>query len=153
MKCAHDYRLPSELKQADELLERYGRWAQDRYRKQRCASLEGKYVPPPQLTRDRDDTPMDSFMPDFDAMKVQTTLQVVPMQYRRVLQAIYIPQREHPMAARRRYRIKAELWERSLIEGLRKFWSLYFSRHLRHLTKPATIAPILRDTESCAPVA
>ena len=144
--------VPVELRQAEELLEKYGRWAQDRYRKQRCASAEGKYQPPPS-TRNRDDEPMIPFIPDWSAMQVQRALQVVPMQFRRVLFAIYIPQKEHPMAARRRLKLRPDSWERSQIEGLRQFWSIYSCRYLRRLTKTGTIAPLLRDTESCAPVA
>ena len=145
--------IPADLRQADELIERYGRWAQDRFKKQRCASAEGKYVPPPPKVRDKDDKPMEPLMPEWSAMNVQRALQVVPKQFRMVLFAIYVPQKEHPMAARRRMRITAEQWERSWIEGLRKFWAIYYSRHLRPLTKGAITAPILRDTKSCAPVA
>lgn len=140
--------LPQELQQAEELLEKYGRWAQDRYRKQRCASAEGKYQPPPQGRRD--DEPLTPFIPDWSARQVQLALQAVPMQFRRVLFAIYIPQQEHPMAARRRLRLKRDVWDGSRIEGLRSFWSIY---RLRYLTKDATIANILSDTESCALVA
>ena len=119
--------MPTELREADEVLQRYGRWAQDRYQKRRCASAEGKYVPPP----NRDEELMVGFMPDFDAMKVQHSLVVVPMQYRRVLQAYYIPQRLPHHAVRRKLQIKPTTWELSRIEGLRRFWSIY----LRALTK------------------
>lgn len=140
--------VPQDLQQAEELLERYGRWAQDRYKKQRCASAEGKYRPPPQARSD--DEPLVPFMPDWSARHVQLAMQAVPMQFRRVLFAIYVPQQEHPMAARRRLRLKRDVWDGSRIQGLRHFWSIY---RLRYLTKDATIAPILRDTESCALVA
>lgn len=140
--------VPPELQQAEVLLEKYGRWAQDRYKKQRCASAEGRYRSPP--TRQADDGPMEPFIPDWNARQVQLALQVVPMQFRRVLIAIYIPQKEHPMAARRRLRLKRDVWDGSRIEGLRYFWNVY---RLRYLTKGATIAQILRDTESCALVA
>lgn len=115
---------PPELREADALLTRYGLWAQDRYKKRRCASAEGLYKAPPTPG----EPPMPELMPDFDAMKVQRALQVVPRQYGRVLEAIYIPQKEHPMAARRRYRLRPELWERSRVEGLRIFWGHYLRR-------------------------
>lgn len=140
--------VPRELQQAEELLEKYGRWAQDRWQKQRCASAEGKYKAP--MVRRADEEPMEPFIPDWSARQVQLALQVVPMQFRRVLYAIYIPQKEHPMVARRRMRLKRDVWDGSRIEGLRQFWAIY---RLRYLTKGATIAPILRDTESCALVA
>lgn len=113
--------LPADLREADEVLQRYGRWAQDRFVKRRCASAEGRYVPPPS----RDDEMMLPGMPDFDALKVQHALVVVPMQYRRVLQAYYIPKREPHHAVRRRLAIKPGLWEQSRVEGLRRFWSIY----------------------------
>lgn len=146
MKRDLNLNVPQELQHAEELLEKYGRWAQDRYKKQRCASAEGAYRPPV----NRGDEQLEPFMPDWNAMQVQRALQVVPMQYRRVLLAIYVPQKEHPMAARRRLRLQGRVWDHSWIEGLRQFWSIY---RLRYLTGCAKIAPILRDTESCALVA
>lgn len=118
--------MPADLREAEQMLERYGKWAQDRYQKRRCASAEGKYVPPPT----RDDELMTPFMADFDALKVQHALQVVPMQYRRVLQAYYIPKREPHHAVRRRLDIKPKLWEQSRVEGLRQFWRIYSLRYL-----------------------
>lgn len=123
-----DLSVPVDLRHADELLEKYGRWAQDRYRKQRCASAEGEYRPPHTRTVDCDE-PLVPFIPDWNAMRVQRSLQVVPMQYRRVLHAYYIPQKEHPMAARRRLRLTASAWERSRLEGLRQFWNIYRLRY------------------------
>lgn len=133
--------IPAELRPADELLTRYGLWAQDRYQKRRCASAEGRYQPPP--LRDQDDEPVRPSMPDWLALQVQHALVVVPMQYRRVLQAHYIPQREHPMAARRRHRITASTWDASRIEGLRHFLTVY---RLRYESARATVPPLLRYT-------
>ena len=119
--------IPVELREADELLYRYGQWAQDRYKKQHCASIEHKYKPPP-LPGDEAPTPL---MADFRAMDVQHALVVVPMQYRRVLQAYYIPQRMPEVAIRRQHRIKASTWEASHMIGLRSFWSIYSVRYLK----------------------
>ncbi|MDH2234670.1 hypothetical protein N5K37_32690 [Delftia tsuruhatensis] len=151
MKRDLNLTVPVELRQAEELLERYGRWAQDRYKKQRCASAEGKYVPPPLPMKDREE-PMEPFMPDWSAMQVQRALQVVPMQFRRILLALYIPQKEHPNAARRRMNATNQQWHQGRINGLRSFWSSYSRRDLRGLTDGAIIATTYRDTESCAPV-
>lgn len=141
-RAAKPATLPLDLRDADELLTRYGLWAQDRYRKQRCASAEGEYRPP--HTRGVDcEEPLAPFIPDWNAMKVQHALVVVPMQYRRVLQAHYIPQKEHPMAARRRHRITAATWEASRIEGLRHFWRVY---RLRYELARDTVPPLLRYT-------
>lgn len=118
--------VPEDLREADALMERYGRWAQDRYRKQRCASAEGGYAPP----TNREDEPMQPLMAGWNALQVQHALVVVPMQYRRVLQAFYIPQRVPHHAVRRRLKIRADTWDASRIEGLRRFWSVYRLRYL-----------------------
>lgn len=121
MKRDLEISISPELRQADELLERYGKWAQDRYQKRRCGSAEGRYIAPPTPG----EVPMVPFMSDFNAMKVQQALQVVPMQYRRVLQAFCIPQAKPHHAVRRELRIGVTLWERSRLEGLRQFWNIY----------------------------
>ena len=131
MKRDLNLNVPQELRLADELLEKYGRWAQ-RYHKQRCASAEGKYRPPPVASRD--DEPMILFIADWNARQVQLTLQVVPMQFRRVLFAIYIPQKEHPNSARRRLRVSNRDWNEVRVHGLRAFWSIYSARYLQNLT-------------------
>lgn len=151
MKRDIDFKVPPELEQAEELLEKYGRWAQDRYKKQRCASAEGRYQPPP--SRREDAESMEPFIPDWNARQVQLALQAVPMQFRRVLYAIYVPQKEHPNSARRRLGVSNSGWNEGRLHGLRAFWSIYSARYLRPLTKDAKIATNYRDTESCALVA
>jgi len=121
----HTPQVPEDLREADALLERYGRWAQDRYQKRRCASAEGGYNAPPS----RDDEPLQPSMPGWQALQVQHAVAVVPMQYRRVLQAFYIPQRVPHHAVRRRLRIRADTWEASRIEGVRQFWRIYRLRY------------------------
>jgi hypothetical protein len=70
-------------------------------------------------------------MADFRALDVQHALVVVPMQYRRVLQAFYIPQRLPTNAIRRKHNIPSKTWEASHLIGLRSFWSIYSIRYLR----------------------
>jgi hypothetical protein len=70
-------------------------------------------------------------MADFRAMDVQHALVVVPMQYRRVLQALYIPQRLPPNALRRKHGIPSKTWESSHLIGLRMFWNIYSLRYLK----------------------
>ncbi len=129
MKRDDTLTIPPELRDADELLYRYGRWAQDRYKKQHCASIEHKYQTP---SWDGDDVP-EILLPDFRALDVQHALVVVPMQYRRVLQAFYIPQRLPPQAIRRKNGIPAKTWEVSHQMGLRMFWSIYSLRYVKKL--------------------
>ena len=132
--------VPAELKQAEALLERYGAWAQDRYKKQRCASAEGNYKPPHSAAVDCDG-PMLPFIADWSAMQVQHALQAVPMQWRRVLLAYYIPQRLPHFAARRIARATPKAWDDGRIAGLRSFWQIY---SLRYLTNASIIAPTPR---------
>ncbi|WP_370682250.1 hypothetical protein [Comamonas sp. GB3 AK4-5] len=120
---------PVDLRQAEGLLEKYGHWAQDRYKKQRCASAEGGYVPPPLPMAERD-LPMEPFIPDWSAVGVQRALNQVPLQYRRVLQAYYIPQRLPHHAIRRQHKISPRIWEESRILGIRMFWNVYRLHHL-----------------------
>ena len=143
-----DLTVPAELRPAAELLERYGRWAQDRHKKQRCGSAERRYQPPPNEARE--DELLAPLIPDWSARQVQLALQDVPMQFRRVLFALYVPQKENQNAARRRMGVTSRDWCNGHIHGLRSFWSIYSSRHLRNLTRNVIIAAINRDTESCA---
>ena len=119
--------IPVELRDADELLYKYGQWAQDRYKKQHCASIEHKYKPPINL----DDEPLIPFIADHRALEIQHTLVVVPMQYRRVLQAFYIPQRLPTNTIRRMHNIPTRTWESSHLIGLRMFWGIYTARYLK----------------------
>ena len=114
-------RIPNELQEADQLLTKYGRWAMDRFRKQHCASAEHKYRPP---TLPGDEQP-ETLMADFKAIDVQRALILVPVQYRRVLQAQYIPQRLPPQAQRRMLRLTAKTWDGSWLAGLRMFDNNY----------------------------
>lgn len=113
--------IPQDLKQADELLDKFGRWAQDRYRKQRCASAEGLYKIPDIY---RDYVP-ESLIADHIAMDMHRALLLVPLRYRRILFAHYIPQRLPPDAQRRAMRIPQKLWDADLIAGIRMFWNCY----------------------------
>ena len=115
---------PPDLREAEELLIRYGLWAQDRYKKRRCASAEGQYRAPPTPGEE----PMPELMADFAAMDVQRALQVVPRQYSRVLAAVYIPKAESELSARLRMGIKRRLWHDSRVQGLRLFWGHYLRR-------------------------
>lgn len=127
MKRDFEMTVPVELREAEEVLRKYGAWAQDRWHKQRCASAEGNYKHPPTRSVDCDE-PMEPFIPDWSAMQVQQCLQVVPYQFRRVLFAFYIPQREHPSGARRKMGLTNRDWHQGRIMGLRKFWMIYCAR-------------------------
>jgi hypothetical protein len=120
--------IPQDLSDADALLDKFGRWAQDRYRKQRCASAEGLYKSPDHWEGEE---PMPAFMADFRAMHVHRALLQVPLRYRRILFAHYIPQRLPPDAQRRRMGIPMRMWDMDHVAGVRMFWNqwqLHFAK-------------------------
>ena len=112
-------RIPADLQQADRLLAQYGRWAMDRFRRHHCGSMEHRYVPPRDAEVRRE--PLEPLMPDFSAIEVQRALNQVPLQYRRVLQAEYIPQKLPPAAVRRMLKLTRTTWDGSHLAGLRMF--------------------------------
>lgn len=116
-------RIPQELQEADILLAKYGRWAMDRWKQQHCASIEHRYVPPRDVEARRE--PREELIADFSAMDVQRTLQLVPIQYRRVLQAEYIPQRLPRGYFMRHLKLTKSTWDGTLIAGLRMFYNNY----------------------------
>ncbi len=114
--------LPQELKEAEELLQRYGRWAMDRFKPQRCASAEGHYKAPPS---DEDREPREVIMPAADVVLVNRALQSVPEEYRRVLMWLYVPSREPVQAKMRKTGTPPRLMQERHLAGVRMFWNLY----------------------------
>ena len=114
--------IPAELRGADDLLTRYGRWAMHRHKKQRCASAEGMYRIPP---NDDDRQPREVLLANFDAMTVQRALARVPDRERIVLAVLYVPQRLPPQAQLRILRIPPKLARERHLHGLRMFSNLH----------------------------
>ena len=114
--------IPAALSDADEALMRYGRWAKDRFKPQRCASAEGAYRSP---ANDDDRQPREIVMSAPEAMAVHRALLRVPDRERIVLQVLYVPQRLPPEAQLRILRIPPRLSQQRHIEGLRMFANLW----------------------------
>lgn len=114
--------LPPELQEADEILARYGRWAMDRFRKQRCASAEGHYSIPP---NDDDREPKEIQLQAADVVIVNRALLAVPDRERIVLHVLYIPKRLPPQAQLRTLRIPPRLAAARHMQGVRYFWNVY----------------------------
>lgn len=114
--------IPRELFEADEVLTRYGRSVMDRFRKQHCASAEGKYSIPP---NDDDRAPREVLLSEGDTRLVQRALLGVPDLERTVLQILYVPQRQPAEAQLRLKRISPETSCQRHIAGLRVFASRY----------------------------
>jgi hypothetical protein len=115
-------RVPTELEAADHLMNRYGRWAMDRWKARHCGSAEGRYRSPQHWEAQE---PKEVLIEDFKAVEVQRVLQQVPMIYRRVMQAEYIPGKVSLAAQKRIMRLSQTTWDGSLIAGLRHFTSIW----------------------------
>lgn len=114
--------IPQDLEEADEILNAYGRWAQDRYKKMHCGSAEGRYRAPP---NDDDREPKVPMPADFRAMQAQRALQAVPDAYRVVLHILYVPKRLPAEAQLRLLRLPHKLCADRHLAGLRMFWNRY----------------------------
>lgn len=107
---------------ADLMLEQYGRWSMDRYKKQRCASAERNYKAPP---NDDDRKPAIPVMPDFDAMRVHRAVINVPMPFRAVLTAYYVQTRIPTVAQKRSLGMSWNQFETARVSGVRMFINIY----------------------------
>jgi hypothetical protein len=110
--------VPAELADADELLNKYGRSVMDRYKKQHCASAEGRYSIPP---NDDDRAPREVLLGETDVVMVQRALITVPELFRTVLQILYVPHRYPAEARLRRLHIPPKLAAERHLEGLKLF--------------------------------
>jgi hypothetical protein len=118
--------IPLDLKEADELLHRYGRWALDRYSPGTCGSAERMYRPErgEQVLEARRE-PREVLMPAAEAVNVQRALIRVPEMERIVLQYLYVPQRwpAHVMLAKAK--IPPRLSRERHLAGLRMFHNIH----------------------------
>lgn len=110
--------IPASLRDADETLTRYGRWAMARQTRRTCGSAEGRYKSAP---NDDDRQPRENIMPQLDALAAQRALSRVPEMYRIVLAVLYIPQRLPPMAQFRILHIPPRLSQERHLVGLTIF--------------------------------
>ena len=114
--------IPESLKDADQVLYRYGRWARDRKHFEHCGSAEWRYKIPP---NDSDREPRELLVPTPDALIAHRALIRVPEPQRIVLQILYVPQRAPIQAQLRRKHIPARLCRERHLEGLRMFANIY----------------------------
>lgn len=114
--------IPAGLRDADEVLVRYGRWAMHRHKKQRCGSAEGMFTTPP---NDDDRQPREMLMPGYQAIDVQRALYRVPELQRVVLAILYVPQRIPAVVQLRRLHIPPRLSRERHIDGLRMFANIH----------------------------
>lgn len=117
--------IPPSLRGADELLHRYGRWAMDRARKNKCGSLESNYAPTKGEAFDDRREPREELMHVDAAMVCQRALARVPDKERVVLAIIYVPRKLPPQAQLRMLRIPPRLSQERHLLGLKMFANLH----------------------------
>ena len=120
--------IPPNLREADELLTRYGRWACDRPKRRRCGSAEGRYRSP---ANDEDRQPQEVLQPDYEALQCQRALARVPDQERVVLTVLYVPQKLPVDLQLRLLRIPPRLCRERHLRGLQMFDNLLSLLQLR----------------------
>ena len=117
---------PAELRWADDLLMRYGRWAAGRGRGGRtCGSAEGAYRAPVRGDDDARRMPAPVGIDTSTAMMVQRTLVRVPERERTVLHVLYVPQQRSVAAQLRALQITARDCRTRHASGLRFFATSY----------------------------
>lgn len=124
--------IPPALRQADETLAQYGRWATTHGgRGSRPATLDRCYIREADrresleaFQRRREHVPDDPLMPTPEALVAQRALARVPDVERIVLAILYIPGRLPPQAQLRILRIPPQLSRVRHLAGLRMFDNL-----------------------------
>jgi hypothetical protein len=125
MKTDLTREIPFDLREADELLTRYGRWAMERNRRRSCGSAEGRYR---SFQDDEDRAPREMLQHIDDALACQRALFRVPELERKVLSILYVPQRLPIEAQLRLAYIPPRLCQERHLRGLRMFDNI-FKRH------------------------
>jgi hypothetical protein len=114
--------IPLNLQEADERLTRYGRWAKERLRRQRCGSAEGQYR---SFQDDEDRAPREMLQHIDEALACQRALAKVPEQERKVLTILYVAHRLPIEAQLRLARIPPRLCQERHLRGLRMFENIF----------------------------
>lgn len=114
--------LPVDLRDADERLHRYGRWAMDRQLRRSCGSAEGRYR---SFQDDEDRAPREILQHIDEALVCQRALAKVPELERKILAILYIPARQPIEAQLRLAHIPPRLCQERHLKGLRMFDNLY----------------------------
>ena len=115
--------LPQELRQADQMLTAYGRWAKDRQKVHRCGSAEGRFRPPPDESVEEDSRRMarEAILSTPDALKIARALVRVPEQERIILQTLYVPQRLPAHRILQIKRVPPRMCQERHLAGVRMF--------------------------------
>lgn len=113
--------LPQELREADHILNSYGRWANRGGGGARCGSAEGMYRAPQD---DEDRQPREPLMPTLDAERCQKALCRLPMMTLLVIQWLYVDT-SGLQAKMRKHGIQPRHMRERHLEGVRLFWQAW----------------------------
>ena len=117
--------VPHDLRDADERLNAYGRWAWDRPSARRCGSAEGHFRPGGgAVLESRRETKMPGLSAE-EALLCQRALARVPDRERVVLCILYIPRKMPPQVQLRLLQIPARISRERHLHGLRMFDNLH----------------------------
>ena len=117
--------IPPTLREADDVLTRYARWAQSRGGPRHCGSAEGRYRPGGIAALEDRRAPADVGLTQFERVSAQRALARVPEAWRDVLIVLYLPQGRHPSALLRARRIAPRTCRERHLPALRMWWNLY----------------------------
>lgn len=117
--------IPPSLVDADDVLTRYARWAQQRRGPRRCGSAEGAYRPSGIAALEDRSIPAPQLLPLRERVAAQRALSRVPEAYRDVLVVLYIPQGRQPAALLRAKCIPPRTCRERHIPALQIFWNIY----------------------------
>lgn len=135
--------LPPELAEADEILNRYGRWARGGAGPGTCGSAEGDYRAPQD---DEDRQPHAVVMLKMDIDRARDALIALPTMTRLILQWLYVRPATLPAQMRANGLQPRHVRERHLA-GVREFWANW--QKSRPMTK-STVAIRSNVLENCA---
>lgn len=116
--------IPPSLREADERLTAYGRWAMYRRPVKRCGSAEGAYMPGAGEVKESRREPREVLIGPDEAMRCQRALAKVPDRERIVLTVLYVPRGIHAEKQLRLLRIPARLSQQRHLDGLRMFGNM-----------------------------
>lgn len=138
--------IPQSLRDADEVLSLYGRWAMDKPVRRTCGSAEGRYVIPPVDDDDQRRVPRQPGLNVEQRMAAQRALARVPDIYRVVLVALYVPQTVngkvvHMKVVMRVLRIPERLMQERHIAGLRMFDNIYRILYTMRASETSSVVP------------
>jgi len=113
--------LPQELREADDILNSYGRWANRGGGGARCGSAEGMYRAPQD---DEDRQPRMPLMPPLEVERCRDALGTLPTMTLLVIQWLYVDS-SGLQAKMRKHGIQPRHMRERHLDGVQLFWAAW----------------------------